>query len=107
MKNRTLTSACMSIFLVGIIVAAPAVAHAATFTTPSRSCNSGYEAQTTAYHKFTVTHGQYTGSSWFYTNRSNGSTLKWSYDGAPSQSFVSGVLIEAPGDVLNYGTRCV
>ncbi len=104
-KSRT--SFLVSIALIAGLVAVPSAAQAATFTTPGRSCNSGQEAQTRAYHKFTVTHGQYTGATWFYTNRTNGSTLKWSYDGVPSQSFVSGVLIEAGGDVVSFGTRCI
>lgn len=85
-------------------VAAPAAA--ATYTVGARSCNSGYEAQTVVYHRFTATHGQFTGGSWSYSNINVGSVWSYSYDGYPSQSFASGTV--SPFEVSSVvSSRCV
>jgi hypothetical protein len=107
MKRKLRIGIAASLAIAFSFAGAVAPAYAATITLPGRSCNSGYEAQTAAYHDFTVTHGQYTGASWFYTNKTSGNVFKWSYDGVPSQSFTSGVIIELGGDATSTGTRCV
>jgi hypothetical protein len=71
-------------------VASPAAA--VTYNIGYTSCNSGYEAQTVAYHRNTVQHGQFTGSTWSFTNKNTGATWGYSYDGRGTQSFTQGTI---------------
>lgn len=108
MKKIALAGTSVGLALVMVAGGLVAPAYAVTYTVPGRSCNSGYEAQTVAYHRNTVQDGQYNGTSWSYTNRNNGASWGYSYDGYPSQSFTVGSIYGTNGgDVSSVvSSRC-
>lgn len=88
--KQALLAAALAIPLVLGVGIAPASA-SVTYNTGGRSCNSGFIAQTVAYHRQTVQHGQFTGSTWSFTNI-NRTTWGYSYDGRATQSFTQGTI---------------
>jgi len=107
-KIRALCAVALTFPLVLGAGVAPASAASVTYNTGGQSCNSGYTAQTVAYHRLTVQHGQFTGSTWDFTNIYRG-TWGYSYDGRGTQSFTQGTIYSS--NSLNVSsvvsTRCV
>ena len=108
MKKRNLAglSLGVSILFVGLS-AAPAFA-VVDYYSGARSCNSGYHAQNSSYHRSADTHFQYTGS---WHSQWHPSIPGWGYSwsGANTQTF-SNSYVEGPnaGEISSVTTtRCV
>lgn len=95
--------ACALVVLVGVPPAA-----AVTYYGGARSCNYGYDAQNSSYHRAASTHFQYTGGTWH--SQWHPSNPGWGYDwsGAGTQSF-SNSKVEGYFNELSsvVSTRCV